>query len=162
MGKNPFNYFQCFSTSAGLNIPRDTISWEKSLHVYKRNCESPIKPAQSTVKGYASEWVTGHRDGLKNALCPRAYIYRGKCVHTPQDGPFGAHSSWDCGLGMDGSGQKPEAKFLVLLWESKLAAWGEVNSGMKVPMFHKMSIIRLEVSSHPFTPTYSYSPFSYW
>ncbi len=31
---------------------------------------------------------------------------------------------------MDGSGQKPEAKFLVLLWELKLAAWGKVNSGM--------------------------------
>ncbi len=66
------------------------------------------------------------------------------------------------GLGMDGSGQKPEAKFLVLLWEFKLAAWGKVNSGMKLPMFHKMYILRLEVNSHPFTPTYSYSLFSYW
>jgi len=87
-------------------------------------------------------------------------VHRGKCVHTPQDGPFGAFlvGLW----ARDGWFWSKTCGQILSPREFKLAAWGKVNSGMKLPMFHKMSILRLEVNFHPFTPTYSYSPFSYW
>jgi hypothetical protein len=69
----------------------------------------------------------GHRSQGWSEECALSTCIGGNVSHSPQYGPFGAHSSWDCGLGMDGSGQKHVAKFLVLLWEFKLAAWGKVN-----------------------------------
>jgi hypothetical protein len=67
-----YNAFLHQQDSISLEIL--SVGRKAYMYIYKRNCESPIQPAQSTVKGYASEWVTatGHRDGPKNVLCLRA------------------------------------------------------------------------------------------